>query len=53
MTNDNEQAAKIGLEFMKRVDLKGEEVAAYVYFNNWLNSFLSKEVIDTQEKSDD
>lgn len=30
------------LEFMKRVPLKGEEVAVFVEVNNWLNSEKDK-----------
>ena len=32
------ELAKLALEMLKRVDLKGSEVPAYVEVNNWLNS---------------
>ena len=44
----NQELAKMTLEFMKRVDLKGEEVPAYVAVNNWLQDMAAEEVPDEQ-----
>ena len=44
----NQELAKMTLEFMKRVDLKGDEVPAFVAVNNWLQDMLVEEVSDEQ-----
>jgi hypothetical protein len=53
MMNNEQQLAKITLELLKRVDLKGEEVPAYVQVVNWLDTIANPKNIDQEEKSDD
>ena len=44
------ELAKLAFEFLKRVDLKGSEVPAYVEVNNWLTNKINHEPDDTGER---
>lgn len=48
--NPQQNIADIGIEFMKRVNLTGEEVAAWSAFNNWLTS-MSRQMHDHHQNS--
>ena len=37
---DEQRMAELTLEFLKRSELKGSEVGAYVEVNNWLTSIM-------------